>query len=75
MRDVEGLPNEDLRERISNGSVSEYYVADMLGMSFEGFEALMAQPLSPKTHAQVISILRQARSASDPSQSKEHKNE
>lgn len=75
MRDVEGLPNEDLRERIANSSVSEYYVADMLGMSFEGFEALMAQPLSPQTHAQVISILRQAKSAGDSGQIKEHENE
>lgn len=61
MGNVEGLPNEELRKIIADGEISEYYLADMLGLSFEGFKDLMSQPLKPEDHEQIIAILRQAK--------------
>lgn len=60
MREVRGLPNEDVRTKITESNVSEYYVADMLGLSFSGFEDLMARPLSPQDRKAVLDAVREA---------------
>ncbi|MCI1954361.1 hypothetical protein [Ligilactobacillus acidipiscis] len=61
MRDVRGLPNEDVRRKIAESNVSEYYVADMLGLSFSGFATLLAQPLSPQDRETVLDAIREAK--------------
>ncbi|GBG94416.1 hypothetical protein LFYK43_08750 [Ligilactobacillus salitolerans] len=58
--DVRGLPNEDVRRKIADSNVSEFFVADMLGLSFSGFAILLAQPLSPTDRKQVLAALTEA---------------
>ncbi|HIZ95253.1 hypothetical protein GNF18_05965 [Ligilactobacillus pobuzihii] len=63
MRDVRGLPNEDVRREITESNVSLYFVADMLGLSFSGFEILLAQPLSSSDHERVLMAIQEAKKA------------
>lgn len=63
MRDVRGLPNEDVRREIAKSNVSLYFVADMLGLSFSGFEILLAQPLSLSDRERVLMAIQEAQKA------------
>ncbi len=61
MSDVRGLPNEDVRRKIAESNVSQYFVADMLGLSFSGFSTLLTKPLSPQDREQVFAAINEAK--------------
>ncbi|GEN47790.1 hypothetical protein [Ligilactobacillus pobuzihii] len=63
MRDVRGLPNEDVRKEIAESNISRYFVADMLGLSFSSFKILLAQPLSSSDHERVLTAIQEAKKA------------